>query len=121
MSGSENVSAGAVGAGHCAAVMVLGRADLLGDGSPPPPTCARLTTEDGAVLKTFATNVMVAAALTGIATLRLQTMACAVLVQVKLFWTNGLLPLKARPLGMTSTTVTVPRVAAPPVFVTVNV
>ena len=121
MSESENVSAGAVGAGHCAAEVVLGRVDLLGEGSPPPPTCARLTTEEGAVLKTLATNVSVAALLSGMATLRLQTMACAVLVQVKLFWTKGLVPLKAKPLGKTSTTVTVPTVSAPPVFVTVNV
>ena len=115
---SNDVLAGGMGDAQASAVVVVGNADLAGVGSPPPPTRARLRTEDGAPELTCTVKVTVALELAANAVVLSQTMLGAVDVQVKALRVKGEAPLNVNPVGNTSTTRIVPAVAVPPVLLT---
>ena len=92
LSASDVLVAGGAGSAQSAAVAVVGRVDLLGLGSEPPPTFARLITAPGGVSLMDTVKVMLVLAPAASDVVRLQVMPCPDTVQVKLFMLNGELP-----------------------------
>ena len=119
---SDEVVLGEAGAGQAAAVAAVGGADLAGVGSPPPPTRAKFSRDEGAPELTCTVKVTVAVELagSGVAAARSQIMLGAVTVQVKALTVNGYTPLKVSPAGNTSTSRTMADVAAPPTLLTAS-
>jgi hypothetical protein len=119
-SASEYCVAGTVGAGQVEVVLPSTAGAVGFDGSPPPPTRARLVIELATVPATLTLSVIVTLAPAAIAVLLLQRMLGAVNVQVNPAGDEDALT-KLTPAGGTSTTPIVPVVACEPLLVTTSV